>query len=285
MNFYKYHALGNDYIVIDPEKTRIELDPAAVRLICHRHLGIGSDGILYGPIPDADRFTLRILNPDGSEAEKSGNGIRIFSRYLVEAGYVSERIFTLHTPGGVVPVEVLNEDASLSKVDMGSVTFESSEIPVRGESREVIDETLDIGDISHRVTCLSIGNPHCVIPLDEISEEYARVIGPRIEKHPMFPNRINMQLLRVVDRDTIEIEIWERGAGYTLSSGSSSCAAASAAYRLGMVDNRITVRMPGGTLEIEIDENGHVHMIGPVSSVAEGNFSRELWKKLGGSRS
>jgi diaminopimelate epimerase len=281
VNFYKYHALGNDYIVIDPEETRIELNPAAVRLICHRHLGIGSDGILYGPIPDAERFTLRILNPDGSEAEKSGNGIRIFSRYLVEAGYVSEKAFTLHTPGGAVAVEVLNEDASLIKADMGSVTFESSEIPVRGELREVVDETLRVGNISHKVTCLSIGNPHCVIPLDEISEEYARVIGPRIENHPMFPNRINMQLLRVIDRDTIEIEIWERGAGYTLASGSSSCAAASAAYRLGMVDNRITVHMPGGAMEIEIDENKHVHMTGPVSSVGEGNFSGELWNKLG----
>ncbi len=280
MNFYKYHALGNDYIVIDPEETTIELNPAAVRLICHRHLGLGSDGILYGPIPDAERFTLRILNPDGSEAEKSGNGIRIFSRYLVEAGYVSEKAFTLHTLGGAVPVEVLNEDAGLIKADMGSVTFESSKIPVRGESREVVDETLHVGNISHKVTCLSIGNPHCVIPLNKISEEYARMIGPRIEKHPMFPNRINMQLLRVVDRDTIEIEIWERGAGYTLASGSSSCAAASAAYRLGMVDNRITVHMPGGTIDIEIDENNHVHMTGPVSSVAEGNFSGELWNKL-----
>ncbi len=280
MDFYKYHALGNDYIVMDPKWTGAGLNPDAVRLICHRNLGVGSDGILYGPIFDSDKIILRIYNPDGSEAEKSGNGIRIFSRYLVEAGYRSERSFTLHTRGGEVHVQVLNEDASLIKVDMGSVTFRSNEIPVAGDPREVIDEILHVGNISHKVTCLSIGNPHCVIPLSEISEEYVRMIGPRIEKHPIFPNRINIQLLRVIDRNNIEIEIWERGVGYTLASGSSSCAAASAAFRLGMVDNRITVHMPGGTVEIEIDGNNHVHMTGPVSSVAEGNFSEELREKL-----
>ncbi len=280
MDFHKYHALGNDYIVIDPRKTEIELDPESIRLICHRNIGVGSDGILYGPIIDGDRLLLRIYNPDGSEAEKSGNGIRIFSRYLVEAGYISERRFALHTMGGEVYVEILSKAADMIKVDMGTATFRSDEIPAAGSAREVINEILEAGDRSYEVTCLSIGNPHCVIPLDEISERLAREIGPKIENHPMFPNRINMQLMEVVDRRNIRIEIWERGAGYTLASGSSSCAAASAARRLGLVDEQITVHMPGGTLEIEIAKAGHVHMTGPVSSVCEGNFSEEFWREL-----
>jgi diaminopimelate epimerase len=280
MDFHKYHALGNDYIVIDPKSVEIELTPENIRLICHRNFGIGSDGILYGPLMDADRIGVRIYNPDGSEAEKSGNGIRIFSRYLVEAGYVSSKKFLLHTEGGEVAVEFLADSADMIKVDMGSVTFQSDEIPANGPSREVVDETLDLAEGSFKVTCLSIGNPHCVVPLDEISEKLAREIGPEIENHSTFPNRINVQLLEVMDRRNIKIEIWERGAGYTLASGSSSCAAASAAHRLGLVDAQVSVHMAGGIMEIEIGEDGHIHMTGPASSVAEGNFSEEFSRSL-----
>ena len=280
MDFHKYHALGNDYIVMDPKNSEIKLTPENIRLICHRNFGVGSDGILYGPIMDGDRIGLRIYNPDGSEAEKSGNGIRIFSRYLVEAGYVSTKKFLLHTEGGKVAVEFLSDSAGLIKVDMGGVTFQSDEIPASGPSREVVDEVLDLAEGSFKVTCLSIGNPHCVVPLDEISEKLARKIGPEIENHAMFPNRINVQLLEVIDRRNIKIEIWERGAGYTLASGSSSCAAASAAHRLDLVDAQVSVHMPGGTIEIEIDKDGRVHMTGPVSSVAKGNFSEEFARSL-----
>lgn len=163
---------------------------------------------------------------------------------------------------------------------MGMAEFLSNMIPVAGISREVVDEKLSIGSTSVRVTCVSVGNPHCVIPLDKISEELARKYGPQIENHPMFPNRINMQLLKVIDRNNIQIEIWERGAGYTLASGSSSSAAASAAYKLGLTDNKMKVHMPGGVIDIEIDNDGHIHMTGAVASVAVGQFSEELWQKL-----
>ncbi len=280
VDFYKYHALGNDYIVIDPNHIQLTLTPDHIKLICHRHFGIGSDGILYGPLFDQGRIRLRIFNPDGSEAEKSGNGIRIFSKYLVDAQYVTADKISLDTLGGKVEVEILDKKANLPKVDMGGVTFRSDLIPVSGESRDVVNEALQLGAQFFNVTCLSIGNPHCVIPLQEISEKLAREIGPLVENHPMFPNRINVQLLQVIGRNHIKIEIWERGAGYTLASGSSSCAAASAAHRLGLVDPKIKVDMPGGTMEIEIDPDGHVHMTGPVSSVARGEFSDELWEKL-----
>jgi diaminopimelate epimerase len=281
MKFHKYHALGNDYIVIDPAENPVALTPEAIRLICHRNLGAGSDGILHGPLRKADDgIELRIYNPDGSEAEKSGNGIRIFSRYLVESGKASGDAFTLRTLGGEVRVEVLKPDGSLLKVDMGTVTFQSDEIPVAGEPRRVIDELLSIENESYKITCVSIGNPHCVVPLDSVSRELACRLGPALETHALFPNRINVQLLRVLDRNNIEIEIWERGAGYTLASGTSSCAAACAAHELGRVDGEIKVHMPGGTLAVEIAEDGHVFMTGPVSSVARGELTDEFARSL-----
>jgi diaminopimelate epimerase len=280
MDFYKYHALGNDYLVIDPRKAKIELTPDKIKLICHRNFGVGSDGILYGPIIENEKIKLRIFNPDGSEAEKSGNGIRIFSKYLYDSKIIKKKSFKLQTLSGEVAIEILNDDATLIKVDMGTVTFQSDVVPVTGKSREVVNESLKINGREYKITCLSIGNPHCVIPLKEISEKLAKEIGPKVESHPLFPNRINMQLLKVIDRQNIKIEIWERGTGYTLASGSSSCAAASAAYKLGLADKNVYVRMPGGTLKIEIDEKNHVYLIGPVSSIAEGNFSKEMWRNL-----
>lgn len=280
MNFYKYHGLGNDYIVIDPENFDVPLTPGRIKLICHRNFGIGSDGILNGPIFDGDKIKLKIYNPDGSEAEKSGNGVRIFSKYLVDAGHVTEKDFVLHTAGGDVRVELKKDDASLLKVDMGTFTFLSNNIPVNGESREVVNEELRIHDIACKITCLSVGNPHCVIPLDEISEDLAKKIGPEVENHSLFPNRINMQLMKVMDRNNIAIEIWERGAGYTLASGSSSCAAACAANKLGFVDRVINVHMPGGVLEIEIDDENHLYMTGPVEGIAMGDFTGDFISKL-----
>lgn len=280
IEFRKYHALGNDYIVIDPQKIPLKLTKENIQLICHRNFGIGSDGILYGPLINQDQVALKIFNPDGSEAEKSGNGIRIFSKYLVDEKYIKVSHFSLHTLGGAVDVEILNDKATLIKVDMGEITFQSGSIPVAGRSRIVVNEILKLKDGPFKVTCLSIGNPHCVIPLKKISKDLAVKLGPQVEKHKLFPNRINMQLLKVIDRKNIQIEIWERGAGYTLASGSSSCAAAAAAYKLGLIDSKVKVRMPGGLLEVEMRPDGHVFMTGSVSSVAKGEFSSDFKKQL-----
>jgi diaminopimelate epimerase len=275
-DYFKYHGLGNDYIVIDPQHADISLDPEVIRLICHRNFGVGSDGILYGPIGKDGNLQLRIFNPDGSEAEKSGNGIRIFSRYLFDAGYLHSNQFQLETLGGKVYVELLDATASKIRVDMGTVTFFSTEVPVSGPPRQVISEELMIKERSFNITCVSIGNPHCVVLLDDISRELVEEIGPIIESHSLFPNRINVQLLKVLDRNKIQIEIWERGAGYTLASGSSSCAAASAAYKLGLVDEDIHVHMPGGTINVEIGPDGRVRMTGSVTGVCKGVFMGDL---------
>ncbi len=279
-NFYKYHGLGNDYIVIDPNKVNIQFNEPVVRLICNRNLGIGSDGILFGPIKDKKNFELKIYNPDGSEAEKSGNGLRIFARYLFEHGYVDSKNFSITTKGGIVDVEILDDAANMIKINMGKVTFESTEIPLLGERREVVDEEFVFKGNKVRATCLSIGNPHCVIPMQSISNEKAKQLGPYVENHESFPNRINMQLLKVIDRKTIQIEIWERGAGYTLASGSSACAAAAAAYKLGQVGSRVKVKMVGGELDIEISNDYEIHMTGEAEGVSEGMFHPDLKRAI-----
>jgi diaminopimelate epimerase len=280
VHFKKYHGLGNDYLVIDPNVQDLAMTEANIRLICDRNFGVGSDGILYGPTFENDVPALRIFNPDGSEAEKSGNGLRIFAKYLLEKKYVRSKSFKIKTLGGIVDVQVQDKTANLIRINMGKVTFISTEIPMAGPRREVVNEPLDINGTECKVTCLSIGNPHCVIPMPEVSEEAARALGPHVESHKMFPNRINMQIVRVLDRANIDIRIWERGAGYTLASGSSSCAAAAASHRLGFVDNDVTVHMPGGTLRIEIGEDGQIHMTGPVEGTFEGQFHPDLRRKI-----
>lgn len=278
--YYKYHALGNDYIVMNPAEIPFRLTPARIRRICDRHFGVGSDGILLGPLGGDGGPDLRIFNPDGGEAEKSGNGIRIFSRYLIDKGFERGGAFELSTLGGPVRVEKLDENGGLLRVGMGTVTFRSSEIPVSGPDREVVGETMAFGERRLKATCVSIGNPHCVIPVETVSPELARSLGPAVERAPQFPNRINLQLLQVLDRGNIRIEIWERGAGYTLASGTSSCAAACAARRLGLTSGSVTVRMPGGELQVEIGKDWSVRMTGGVSSVCEGVLSEEFRKEL-----
>lgn len=278
--YSKYHALGNDYIVMDPAKCPLEPTPERIRLICHRNFGIGSDGILWGPVMKNGRVSLRIFNPDGGEAEKSGNGVRIFSRYLIDEGYVKTDSFELDTPGGTVLVEKLDGEGRLLRVEMGKLSFSSPAIPVVGEKRDVVDEPMEFGGKTYRATCVTVGNPHCVIPVERAEPGLARSLGPLVENSPRFPNRINMQLLEVLDRNNIKIEIWERGAGYTLASGTSSCAAAGAARRLGMTEQDVTVHMPGGEIRISIDEDWTVHMTGSVNAVGRGKFAPQFEQEL-----
>jgi diaminopimelate epimerase len=278
MRFWKYHALGNDYLVLDPRELAAPLGVEQVKRICHRNFGVGSDGILLGPLPSAKApFALRIFNPDGSEAEKSGNGLRIFSRYLWERKLVGSEEFAIETPGGVVKSLVL-ENGACVRVEMGRVSFWSDEIPVTGPRREVIGESIQVGGKTFAYCAATVGNPHCVVLL-ETTPELTRQFGPLLEVHPNFPNRTNVQFLRVLDRGNIQIEIWERGAGYTLASGSSSSAAAAVAHKLGLCDRSITVHMPGGRLAIEIGKDFHIQMTGPVTKVAEGVIASEMFDK------
>lgn len=279
MRFFKYHALGNDYLVLNPADFPQWETPSVeqIRLICHRNFGLGSDGILWGPLPSAkaDAGKLRIFNPDGSEAEKSGNGLRIFSRYLWDQGLVKSTRFHVETLGGLVCSEILDGGRELT-VDMGKASFSSTRIPVQGAEREVLNEELVVEGTSFRFCAATIGNPHCVIPLPAVSEALARRFGPHIEVEPRFPNKTNVQFMQVLDRQNIRIEIWERGAGYTLASGSSSSASAAVARRLGLVDNKLKVHMPGGVIGIELSEALDVRMTGAVTRVGEGLMHPEM---------
>lgn len=260
----KYHGLGNDYLIYDPNRNACELQERQVEALCRRNLGVGADGILYGPFFDGDKMRVRIFNPDGSEAEKSGNGIRIFSKYLKDMGYVTEESYVLHTKAGETRVTFLNEQGDLMRVDMGYPEFVAKEIPVVGFEGEIVNEEIFFGDNFYNATCVSLGNPNCVLMLEEVSQKKAMQLGPYVENSRYFPNRINMQLCQVLDRENIQIEIYERGAGYTYASGTGACAAAAASHKMGFVGDRVTVHMHGGELLVEFARDGRIDMTGPV---------------------
>ncbi|MBN2875866.1 MAG: diaminopimelate epimerase [Spirochaetales bacterium] len=278
--FSKYHGLGNDYIVIDPRVTRWTPCPEAVRAICDRNYGPGSDGILYGPLDDGSGLDLRIYNPDGSEAEKSGNGLRIFAWYLHERGLVAPGGRDLVTAGGKVSARIVDGAARIVEMDMGTPSFSARAMNLRTDATEIIGADIELGGRRVVATCVSMGNPHCVLLFPDATPTVAKELGPLVEHDPLFPGKTNVQFLEILSRSVIKIEIWERGAGYTLASGSSSCAAAAAARRLGLVDDDVTVRMPGGELLVSF-RGGNAFLTGPVEPVFEGRFLSPLRERIG----
>lgn len=214
-SFVKSHGLGNEYVVLDSENITFELTPKVIKKICNVNFGIGSDGVLLKESSDRADVGLRIFNPDGSEAEKSGNGLRIFCKYIFDYGFVSRRQFTVETKGGIVNadiVEVRNRKATLITVDMGRAEFRSSLIPTNFHTEEVDDEAVEVNGTKYLVNCVSMGNPHCVVVKDHLDLDEIRKVGPMIEHYPMFPNRINVQFAQVVNRHEARILIWERGS-------------------------------------------------------------------------
>ena len=287
--FFKYDALGNDYIVLDPADWPEPPAEDAIRRICDRHHGVGSDGILWGPIAigptfqhsDVPTFALRLFNPDGSEFEKSGNGLRIFARYLWDRGLPAGPEFDILTPGGAVTAHVLDAEGAHIAMDMGRLSFLSTDIGVTGPAREVVGEEVTVADLRLRIVGATIGNPHCVIFLDAQTPEVrvelggltaalAHRLGSALEHLPLYPNRTNVQFAQVVDRHTLRIEIWERGAEYTLASGTSSCAAAGAAIRTGRCASPVIVQMPGGEMRVEVAPDWSVRLTGTVAFVCYG---------------
>lgn len=281
--FVKSHGLGNDYITLNQDEISFELTKEAIVRICDVHFGIGSDGILLKVPSEKADFGLRIFNPDGSEAEKSGNGLRIFARYLFDYGFTKSKKFSIETLGGIVVAEVIEEKAGkafMIKVQMGKAIFESEKIPVACEKEVCLNENLTLENKTYSINCVSVGNPHCVILKEELDEEEIKTYGSEIENHNMFPNRINVQFAKVISPNIVEILIWERGAGWTLASGSSSCAVACTVVKLGLTESDLTIKMPGGKLKVEIDENWEVRMTGEVRETASGVLSQELIEDL-----
>lgn len=265
----KYQGLGNDYLIVDPNMNRVQIQGKKAALLCRRGFGLGADGVLYGPVNMNGKIGVRIFNADGSESPISGNGVRIFAKYLMDQQYVKEQKFSIETLSGSIEVECLNSRATEFRVKMGKGSFMSREIPVTGEQREVINETFTFNGKEYKATCLTIGNPHCIIFTDNVSPEEVKALGPYVENAPEFPDRINLQLCRKIDTGNLDIQIWERGSGYTKASGTGSAAAAIAAHRLGYVESRVNVNQPGGMIQIDMEEDGTVYMTGSVGYIAE----------------
>jgi diaminopimelate epimerase len=282
-SFVKMHGLGNEYIVLDSGNIDFELTGNAIRRLCNIHFGIGSDGIvLKVPSAKAD-FGFRVYNPDGSEAEKSGNGLRIFCKYLFDYGFAKKRQFSVETLTDIVYAditEVENGKAAQIRVDMGKAIFVSRNIPVDSDKPEFIGQIIKAGDREFEVNCVSVGNPHCVVVKEELNEEEIRKYGPLLENHPLFPNRINVQFAKVLSEHDAQILIWERGAGFTLASGSSSCAASCVLVKRGLIKGDLTMHMIGGDLKIQIDADWNIRMTGEVREIAKGTLSEELLRDI-----
>lgn len=273
----KYQGLGNDYLVLDPNKNRIQLQGKKIELLCQRGFGIGADGVLYGPVMEEGKLKVRIFNADGTEAEISGNGVRIFAKYLIDQQYVTTNQFVIETEAGPVEVECLNGRGTEFKIHMGKASFDSEDIPVLGEKREVINEPFTFKGQEYRATCVSVGNPHCIILMDSISKEKVKEIGPYVENDDVFPNRMNLQICKIIDKFNVEIEIYERGSGYTKASGTGSCAVAAALYRQGLIEPKVNISQPGGNIEIDIEEDGSMYMLGTVGFIADVSIAESFF--------
>lgn len=281
-SFFKGHGLGNDYIALDPSQLTFKLTAKTIRAICDRHWGAGSDGILaLVPSQKAD-FGLRIFNPDGSEAEKSGNGLRIFGCFLYATKRTKRRSFSVETKGGLVHVELAldrNGQVNGATVEMGRASFRPKDLPCTIKAPELVLQPIKAAGQSLRFTGVSVGNPHCVVFKDR-GESWTREdllrMGPELETHPTFPRRTNVQLAVPTGPHTVSILIWERGAGETQASGSSACAVASAGVRLGLVTSPVRVLAPGGRLDIAVDAQYSLTMKGAVTEVYQGRFSKAL---------
>lgn len=280
--FIKSHALGNDYIVVDPAALSFPLTPPVIRLLCDRHHGVGSDGIL-AHVPSARAVVgLRIYNPDGSEAEKSGNGLRIFARYLHDHGLVTAPTFTVETPGGIVTValQLRGREVEGITVEMGTATFRSDRIPMTGPAREVVDEALEVDGEPFLITAVSVGNPHCVVFVPDLAAVDLQRLGPGLETHPAFPHRTNVQFAEVQSPRRVAARIWERGAGETMASGSSACAVAAAAVRKNLAERELTIAMPGGELQVAVAADWAIRMAGPAVEIYEGTLSPAFVRAL-----
>ena len=332
-SYFKGHGLGNEYIVLDPDELTFRLTPGRIARICDREKGVGSDGILTLEDSGSADFGVRIWNPDGSEAETSGNGLRIFALYLHATGRTRKKSFTVETRGGTVRVETQHDHRGVSDgvgavgaedepgtvssvtVHMGGASFSPEALPCtleveelieRGTSAggELVEQPIHVAGETLTFTGVSVGNPHCVVfpaggrhsgrekpnsrDVEQLSRQDDRLwrredllrLGPALESHPIFPNRTNVQLAERTGPDSIHILIWERGAGETPSSGSSACAAASAAVRLGLVTSPVTVVSPGGSLLVDVDEAFNLTLTGPVAEVVRGTFSAAMLREI-----
>jgi diaminopimelate epimerase len=277
VKFTKWHGTGNDFVIVNGfEETISDYSAKAVE-VCDRHYGIGADGlIMVLPSTIAD-VQMRIFNSDGSEPEMCGNGIRCFARYVYESGLINKTELCVETLAGIIRPNLLLENGRVVAVcvDMGEPRLKRGEIPVAGNPTEnVINEPLTIGESTYRITCVSMGNPHCVIFTEDVESLDLAASGKPIEVHPLFPRKTNVEFVQVIDRRNLRMRVWERGAGVTLACGTGTCATVVAAVLNDLTDRKVKVRLDGGELFVEWREDNHVAMTGPAMEVFRGEYLR-----------
>ena len=274
MRFTKMHGLGNDYIFIDGLNERVANPARLARRMSDRHFGVGGDGlILILPSKRAD-LRMRMFNADGSEAEMCGNGIRCLAKYAYEHGLARKRVITVESKAGVHALEntVINGKWRKVRVDMGSPGLGRRQIPMRGRAGRVVGEPLAVDGVTYEITALSMGNPHCVIFVDEVDKFPVAEVGPKIESHHRFPQRTNTEFVQVLSRGEVSMRTWERGAGETLACGTGASAVCVAGALTGKTERAVNVNLLGGNLELEWAEDDHVYMTGPAEEVFTGEW-------------
>ena len=275
MKFTKMQGLGNYYVYVNCLKEKVESPSEMARRVSDRHFGVGSDGlILICPSECAD-FEMKMYNADGSRGEMCGNGIRCVGKYVYDYGLTDQTEISVETLGGIKHLSLTVEEGkvALVKVDMGSPIFVPEQIPVKVEGDHAVNVPISVDGDEYRMTCVSMGNPHAVVYLDDIQNMEIEKIGSKFEHHPCFPNRVNTEFARVLDRETVEMRVWERGSGETLACGTGACAVAVASMVNGLTEDCVTVQLLGGNLKIEWDrEKNVVYMIGPATVVFDGEL-------------
>ena len=278
MRFSKLHGAGNDYIYVDARGGERDW-PELARQVSDRHFGIGADGLILLKNSEVADARMQMFNADGSEGMMCGNGIRCFIRFGLDNSALSQATtsFDIETASGVLNVRPIWESGAMTRasVGMGAPIFRSSDIPVNapGELNPVLDYPITVNGSELPLTCVSMGNPHAVMFLDQPVEDYPlTTIGPKVENHPVFPARVNFEIVNVVDSGRIRVRVWERGSGITLACGTGACAAAVAARLHGLVDDQVAVEMPGGELEVSWSGDGEVILEGPVAHIFDGDW-------------
>ena len=275
MKFTKMHGLGNDYVYVNgmEEKIPPEKKPELVRRLSDRHFGIGGDGVIFINASVHADFEMEMYNADGSRGEMCGNGIRCVAKYVYDYGLTDKTQISVETLGGIKYLDLTVEDGkvSLVKVDMGKPELEADLIPIISEREQVIDEPIEVDGKEYHMTGVSMGNPHAVIYVDDVKGLDLEKIGPKFENHERFPKRINTEFVHCIDRQTVEMRVWERGSGETLACGTGACAVAVSSILNNLTDTQVTVKLLGGDLQIEWDrEKDRVFMTGPATVVFDG---------------
>jgi diaminopimelate epimerase len=271
------HGLGNDYIVIDNREKKISSNKAVelARRLCERRFSVGADGLLLVSNSKTTDAKMRIFNADGSEAEMCGNGIRCFAKYCYENGMVTKPELTVETLAGIkhIWLTLRRNEVSAVKVDMGLPNWNKSSLPMVGQGA-CVDEILDVNGEAFRVTCLSMGNPHCVIFVDRVDDFPVERVGPKVENHETFPKKTNVGFVQILNSKELKVRVWERGCGETLACGTGACAAVAAANKLGKVGAEVTVHLLGGDLKVKVD--GRLFLSGAAEKVFEGKLFKEV---------